>query len=58
MKKELSFGGWDFDNVWRIEEGFNYPLLREFSTGDLNRDRKVNFLDFQIFADNWLAGTQ
>ena len=28
MKKKSSFKGWDFENVWTIEEGKSYPTLR------------------------------
>lgn len=28
MKMNSSFGSWDFDNIWTIEEGKNYPQLR------------------------------
>lgn len=28
MMKQSSFQGWDFDNVWTIEEGRSYPQLR------------------------------
>ena len=31
MKKEITFGGWDFENVWDIDSGKNngYPYLRK-----------------------------
>ncbi|MHC4258261.1 MAG: GLUG motif-containing protein, partial [Planctomycetota bacterium] len=54
MKKQFNYAGWDFDTVWRIEEGFNYPLHREFPIGDLNRDRKVDFFDLVILSNHWL----
>mgnify|MGYP004692312871 CR=1 FL=1 len=28
MKQQASFQGWDFDNVWTIQEGVDYPKLR------------------------------
>jgi len=29
MKQQATYVGWDFVNVWMIEEGVNYPYLRE-----------------------------
>jgi len=28
MKTESTFAGWDFINIWNINEGINYPYLR------------------------------
>lgn len=28
MKQQATFEGWDFDNIWYIEEGASYPMLR------------------------------
>ncbi len=28
MKQQASFSGWDFSNVWGIDEGASYPYLR------------------------------
>ncbi|GIQ70795.1 hypothetical protein XYCOK13_36190 [Xylanibacillus composti] len=28
MKQQATFEGWDFDNIWYIEEGAFYPMLR------------------------------
>ena len=28
MKKQASFQGWDFDKIWTIKEGVDYPKLR------------------------------
>lgn len=28
MRQQVTFSGWDFDNIWRIDEGHSYPLLR------------------------------
>lgn len=30
MQQQATFAGWDFTNVWRIEEGVDYPRLRAF----------------------------
>jgi hypothetical protein len=48
--------GWDFVNTWDIGENQTYPFLRKHSIGDLNYDGTVDFLDFALFADHWLAG--
>jgi hypothetical protein len=31
MKSLGTFSGWDFENVWQIEEGCGYPILRRFA---------------------------
>jgi hypothetical protein len=28
MKQQTSFVGWDFDNIWTVDEGMDYPKLR------------------------------
>jgi hypothetical protein len=48
--------GWDFAEIWDIVENQTYPYLRTEPTGDLNHDKKVDFVDFAIFADDWLSG--
>ena len=62
MQQENTFtnANWDFSNIWAIYENQirSYPLLRQRIIGDLNRDRRVNMLDFAILADNWLAGVE
>ena len=35
-----------------------YPYLRIYPAGDLNHNSRVDFEDFAIFADNWLAGVE
>ena len=47
--------GWDFTSVWVLPLG-QYPMLFIRPAGDLNYDKKVDFADFAILADNWLAG--
>lgn len=32
MKQQTTFAGWDFNNIWQIEEGKNYPTLRKKQT--------------------------
>jgi hypothetical protein len=46
--------GWDFVEIWGIGENQTYPYLRTEPAGDLNHDKKVDFEDFAIFAENWL----
>ncbi len=50
-------GGWDFVQTWYIEENQSYPLLRTYLAGDINHDGEVDFYDFDIFASQWLKGT-
>ena len=49
--------GWDFDEIWLINEGATYPVLRQEIRSNLNGDGGVDLLDFAIFADHWLEGT-
>ncbi len=58
MKKESTFTNWDFVEIWDIGENQTYPYLRVYPAGDLNHDGVVNFPDFAIFADHWLAGVE
>jgi len=32
MKQSANFSGWDFTGVWRIYDGYSYPLLKSFLT--------------------------
>ena len=48
--------GWDFIEIWDIGENQTYPFLRIDPAGDLNHDRKVDFIDFAILALHWLEG--
>jgi hypothetical protein len=48
--------GWDFVEIWLINEGATYPVLRQEIRSDLNGDGGVDLLDFAIFADHWLEG--
>jgi hypothetical protein len=56
MKQQATFTGWDFVEVWDIEENQTYPYLRLYSPADINHDKVVNFLDFAILAEHWLEG--
>jgi len=46
--------GWDFVEIWLINNGATYPVLRQEIRSDLNGDDGVDMLDFAIFADHWL----
>ena len=48
--------GWDFVEIWLINDGATYPVLRREIRSDLNGDGGVDLLDFAIFADHWLEG--
>jgi hypothetical protein len=58
MKTLLTFtsAGWDFVDTWNIGKNQTCPFLRKYSISDLNYDDIVNFVDFALFAENWLAG--
>jgi hypothetical protein len=56
MKTKSTFtgAGWDFENIWDICEGTNYPRLQwQTPVGDLVCPYGVDFLDFAILAANW-----
>jgi len=48
--------GWDFADIWLINEGATYPVLRQEIRSDLNGDGGVDLRDFSVFADHWLEG--
>ena len=56
MKTRSTFtdAGWDFIDTWNVGENQTYPFFRTGPLGDLNYDGIVNFLDYALFADNWL----
>jgi hypothetical protein len=56
-KSTFTDAGWDFVEIWLINEGATNPVLRQEIRSDLNGDDGVDFLDFAIFADHWLEGT-
>jgi hypothetical protein len=60
---------WDFEAIWGIDEGQDYPVLTIFTytcgdpwhpypIGDFNHDCQVDFLDFAIFSAHWLECTE
>ncbi|MHC4462080.1 MAG: GLUG motif-containing protein [Planctomycetota bacterium] len=58
MQTESTFTdvSWDFLEIWSINNGATYPVLRQEIRSDLNDDGGVDFADFAIFADHWLEG--
>jgi hypothetical protein len=58
MKTRSTFtdAGWDFVEIWLINNGATYPVLRQEIRSDLNGNGGVDFVDFAIFADHWLEG--
>jgi hypothetical protein len=58
MMQGAKFANWDFVEIWNIGENQTYPYLRVYPAGDLNHDGIVNFSDFAILANHWLAGVE
>ena len=55
MKQINTFANWDFVETWGIEDNQTYPFLRlTYPVGDLDLDKKVDLIDFAIFANHWL----
>jgi len=55
-KSTFTEAGWDFVEIWLINQGATYPVLRQEIRSDLNGNAGVDFADFAIFADHWLEG--
>ena len=55
-KSTFTDAGWDSLEIWLINDGATYPVLRQEIRCDLNGDGGVDFADFAIFADHWLEG--
>jgi hypothetical protein len=55
-KSTFTDAGWDFVEIWLINNGATYPVLRQEIRSDLNGVGGVDMLDFAIFADHWLEG--
>lgn len=49
--------GWDFNNVWRICDGMNYPrlLLHPKLAGDVVCPEGVELADLMLLLEEWLA---
>jgi hypothetical protein len=48
MKQRATFVGWDFTNIWAIDEGVSYPYLRPYEQILVN-GTEVTFLDAQPY---------
>ena len=49
MKQQSTFSGWDFTNIWKIEEGLTYPYLKNLddpfsSIGNISLDKTLLIL--------------
>jgi hypothetical protein len=58
MKQQGSFADWNFENVWKICDGMNYPRLQwqELLSGDFVCPYGVDFADFAVLAEQWMLG--
>jgi hypothetical protein len=56
MLSTFTSAEWDFLDTWNIGENQTYPFLRKYFIGDLNYDKRVDFIDFALFAEHWLEG--
>jgi hypothetical protein len=56
MMSTFTDAGWDFVEIWGIGENQTYPYLRFAPAGDLNYDKKVDFIDLAVLASHWLEG--
>ena len=45
MKKQASYVGWDFENVWEIDEGNDTPTLRHFVFDEEKTESYLNFTE-------------
>jgi hypothetical protein len=51
----FSVAGWDFNAIWTICDGTNYPvLLWQIPAADFRCPDGVDFIDFAFFAQHWL----
>ncbi len=52
-----SSAGWDFETVWRICDGMNYPRLQwePKPVGDFGCPEGVELADLMVLSDEWLA---
>ncbi len=56
MQTQSTFENWDFDNVWKICEGLNFPILQwESLPGDIDCSLSIGTPDLTVLADVWLS---
>jgi hypothetical protein len=54
-KSTFTDAGWDFNNIWEICPGTNYPVLQwQIPIADFRCPDGVSFVDFAFFAGHWL----
>jgi len=55
MKQQLSFDNWDFNDIWDICEGTNYPKLQwsNIIAGNFHCPDRVDFIDYAELMDQW-----
>ncbi|WP_379156280.1 carboxypeptidase regulatory-like domain-containing protein [Paenibacillus sp. sgz5001063] len=52
MKSQQNYSGWDFTNVWSIQEGVTYPFLRNYQpTVQAIPDKAINIADGSYSID-------
>jgi hypothetical protein len=57
MKQQAPFTGWDFETIWAICEGTNYPRLAwQIPAADFTCPDGVNIEDLDYFVQRWLLG--
>ncbi len=56
MQMMSTYTGWDFDTVWRICDGMNYPRLQwePRPAGDFACPEGVELTDLMVLCDEWL----
>ena len=57
MKAMSSYAGWDFESVWRMCDGMNYPRLQwePKLVGDFVCPEGVELADLMVLSEEWLA---
>ena len=55
MLHAAAYTGWDFESIWRICDGYNYPKLawEEKIAGDITCPDGVGIEDFAELASQW-----
>ena len=55
LKQQVNFTGWDFNNIWHICEGTNYPkLVWQIPAWDFVCPDGVDIFDLAEFCEQWL----
>ena len=58
MESTFTGAGWDFNDVWSICEGTNYPRhIWSIPAADFVCPDGVNFIDYSFFSEVWLDDT-